>query len=50
MNLTGIEVKAIAGIAYSSGAVALILACNFAKLPTVIGRVVRTLCAVFGLS
>lgn len=48
LNMYGTELKAISALAYTSGTVAALAACQASKLPAVLGKIVRAMCVVIG--
>ena len=49
LNMRGWEVRAIASVTYTTGAVASIVACEVtSKLPSILGKLVKVLCVVVG--
>lgn len=48
INLTGVEIKAINALVYTSAATASIVACSGAKLPHAVAKIVKVLCMVVG--
>ncbi|WP_229053400.1 hypothetical protein [Aeromicrobium sp. Leaf350] len=48
LNLRGWEVKAIASVSYTTGAVASLLACSAKGLPSILGKLVDVACKVVG--